>query len=65
MARDRDTFRRIKPRSRFKPEVRVTGPAREKRQGVPISDARNSIGMSKAIQLVAFNAASSAVRAAK
>ena len=57
MTRDRDTFRRIAHRSLFKQDVRVAGPAREKRQGVPISDARNSIGMSKAMQLVAFNVA--------
>jgi hypothetical protein len=43
--------------ARFNPAVRVVGSVREKRQGLSISDARNSIGLSKAIQLVAFNAA--------
>jgi len=57
MARDRGTFRRTDLRSRFKPAARVAGPVREKRQFLPISDARNSIGMSKAMQLVAFNVA--------
>jgi response regulator receiver domain-containing protein len=57
MARDRDTFRRTDLRSRSKPAARVAGPVREKRQFLPISDARNSIGMSKAMQLVAVNVA--------
>jgi hypothetical protein len=56
-ARDRETFRRTEPRSHFKPLARVVGSVREKRQGLSISDARNSIGISKAIRLVAFNAA--------
>jgi hypothetical protein len=57
MARDRNTFRRREPRSRLKPAARVLGSVREKRQGMSISDARTSIGFSKAMQLVAFNAA--------
>lgn len=57
MARERDTFRRTEPRSPFKPAARVVGSAREKRQGLSITDTRNSIGLSKAMQLVAFNAA--------
>jgi CheY-like chemotaxis protein len=57
MARDRDTFRRTEPRSRFKQAARVVGSVWEKRQGLSISDARNSIGLSKTMQLVAFNTA--------
>lgn len=57
MVRDRDTFRRIEPRSPFKAAARVVGSVWEKRQGMSISDARNSIGLSKAMRLVAFNAA--------
>jgi hypothetical protein len=64
MARDRGTFRRTEPRSLFKPAARVVGSVRDKRQGLSMSDAQNSIGLS-AMQLVAFNAAQSAVRAVK
>ena len=52
MARDRDTFRRTESRSRFKPAARVVGSVREKCQGLSISDTRNSVGLSKAMQLV-------------
>jgi hypothetical protein len=57
MAGDENTFRRIEPRSRFKPAARVVGSARQKRQGLSISDARNPVGIPKAMQLVDFNAA--------
>jgi hypothetical protein len=53
MAHDRDAFRITELWSRFKPAARVAGPVQEKRQVLPISDARNSIGMSKAMQRVA------------
>src|ERR1700733_11705040 len=50
MARDGETFRRTEPRKGFKPAARVVGSEREKRRGFSISDARNSIGISKAMQ---------------
>lgn len=57
MVRDRDTFHRTKPRSLSNPAARVVGSVREKRQGLSVSDAQNSVGMSKAMQRVAFNVA--------
>ena len=65
MARDRGIFRRTEQRSLFKPASRVVGSVLEERQGVSISESRNFIGLSKAMQTVAFNVAYSAVRSAK
>jgi hypothetical protein len=65
MARDRGIFRLTEQRSLFKPASRVVPLVGDKRQGLSTSDARNSIGLSEAMQLIAVNAAYSAVQAAK